>query len=911
MEQAQRLHSKRGLDWDLNDWSWDGHLFIATNTNTSSSCSDDLDTTRKRSDRDSFDEADQPPPPASLSLKLPTPTPTPSAKPPPPRPLCQVHNCVADLSLAKDYHRRHKVCEFHSKSTQALVNNLLQRFCQQCSRFHLLQEFDEGKRSCRRRLAGHNKRRRKTQPDLVVHGNSITDDHTNNVLLISLLKILSNIHFNNRSHQAADQDLVAQLLSSLANPSGMHTGKAISGLLHDSHKLLNGSIPNEIPRDGVHTVDNRGVEMQAASPQSPGSLFPIKESPPAAFSDSSAGRKKLNNFDLNDIYIDSDDGTEDLERSPITDNYASASTDYPPWARHDSQQSSPPQNSDSASGQSPSSSSGEAQSRTDRIVFKLFGKEPSEFPMVLRGQILDWLAHSPTDIESYIRPGCIILTVYLRLAEPLWEEICSDLSSCLTRLFDTSNDPFWSTGWIFVQVQNQIAFAHNGQVMLDTPLSLEDSNSSRILSVIPVAVAVGKQAQFHVRGYNLSRSATRLLCAIEGKYLDQDSSQDLGVDGHSDNEDDIENANLTCDIPNIVGRGFIEVEDHGLSSSFFPFIVAEKDVCSDIRRLESVLELKETAENKYEFDESSEARRQALNFLNEMGWLLHRIQLKSRLAHIDPNTAIFSFKRFRWLMDFSMDHDWCAVVKKLLDIWIAGSVGSGEHPSLNVALTEMGLLHRAVRRNCRSMVELLLGYVPTNCAEEFRSAVNGDQEGLLFTPDAQGPGGLTPLHVAAGRDGSEEILDALTDDPKKIGVEAWKNARDSTGASPEDYARLRGHYAYIHLVQRKMNRRPAAGQVVIDIPRECSEGDNAKKQEGAASSFEIGRVALMQSCKLCDGNRGYYGNVRTSMVYRPAMLSLVAIAAVCVCVALLFKSMPTVVCLFQPFRWESLNYGSS
>ena len=32
-------------------------------------------------------------------------------------------------------------------------------------RFHGLTEFDEGKRSCRRRLAGHNERRRKPQPD--------------------------------------------------------------------------------------------------------------------------------------------------------------------------------------------------------------------------------------------------------------------------------------------------------------------------------------------------------------------------------------------------------------------------------------------------------------------------------------------------------------------------------------------------------------------------------------------------------------------------------------------------------------------------------------------------------------------------------------------------------------------------
>uniref|UniRef100_A0ACD5UXT2 Uncharacterized protein n=1 Tax=Avena sativa TaxID=4498 RepID=A0ACD5UXT2_AVESA len=39
------------------------------------------------------------------------------------------------------------------------------RFCQQCSRFQPLKEFDETKRSCRKRLDGHNRRRRKPQPD--------------------------------------------------------------------------------------------------------------------------------------------------------------------------------------------------------------------------------------------------------------------------------------------------------------------------------------------------------------------------------------------------------------------------------------------------------------------------------------------------------------------------------------------------------------------------------------------------------------------------------------------------------------------------------------------------------------------------------------------------------------------------
>lgn len=79
-------------------------------------------------------------------------------------PRCQVEGCGVDLRDAKSYYSRHKVCGKHSKSPQVTVAGVQQRFCQQCSRFHLLPEFDQGKRSCRRRLAGHNERRRKPPP---------------------------------------------------------------------------------------------------------------------------------------------------------------------------------------------------------------------------------------------------------------------------------------------------------------------------------------------------------------------------------------------------------------------------------------------------------------------------------------------------------------------------------------------------------------------------------------------------------------------------------------------------------------------------------------------------------------------------------------------------------------------------
>ncbi|KAK9268139.1 hypothetical protein L1049_010579 [Liquidambar formosana] len=83
-------------------------------------------------------------------------------------PGCQVENCTTDMGDAKRYHKRHKVCEVHAKAPVVLVAGLHQRFCQQCSRFHVISEFDDSKRSCRRRLAGHNERRRKSSSEF--HG---------------------------------------------------------------------------------------------------------------------------------------------------------------------------------------------------------------------------------------------------------------------------------------------------------------------------------------------------------------------------------------------------------------------------------------------------------------------------------------------------------------------------------------------------------------------------------------------------------------------------------------------------------------------------------------------------------------------------------------------------------------------
>lgn len=152
----------------------------------------------------------------------------------------------------------------------------------------------------------------------------------------------------------------------------------------------------------------------------------------------------------------------------------------------------------------------------------------------------------------------------------------------------------------------------------------------------------------------------------------------------------------------------------------------------------------------------------------------------------------------------------------------------------------------------------------------------------------------------------------------QVGIEAWKSAHDSTGLTPHDYACLRGHYSYIHLVQKKLSKKLESRHVALDIAGTVLDFNNKRKQSDGhklskVASLQIEKIeigATYQHCKICE-QKVSYGIMGRSLVYQPAMLSMVAIAAVCVCVALLFKSLPEVLYVFQPFRWEQLKYGSS
>lgn len=146
----------------------------------------------------------------------------------------------------------------------------------------------------------------------------------------------------------------------------------------------------------------------------------------------------------------------------------------------------------------------------------------------------------------------------------------------------------------------------------------------------------------------------------------------------------------------------------------------------------------------------------------------------------------------------------------------------------------------------------------------------------------------------------------------------WKTARDDTGLTPEDYAQKRGHISYIQMVQDKIDRRLPKAHVSVAIPSRPSATDTITKHASHLKStdqtaFDVEKSARSiinqpLSCGQCVHQLAYRPRTNRFFSTRPAMLSLVAIAAVCVCVGLIMKSPPQVSSM-KPFLWEKITWG--
>ncbi|KAJ0744782.1 putative transcription factor SBP family [Helianthus annuus] len=149
---------------------------------------------------------------------------------------CQVEGCDLDLSSAKDYHRRHRICVDHTKSPKVVVAGMERRFCQQCSRLHDLSEFDDQKRSCRRRLSAHNARRRRPQ--------------------------LEDTKLSSTHRRGAHMGFLVDRVSISSRNSTPQSSSSFKGGLSDISSSIHGTTPRRVNHDGLEAISSSTNAME-------------------------------------------------------------------------------------------------------------------------------------------------------------------------------------------------------------------------------------------------------------------------------------------------------------------------------------------------------------------------------------------------------------------------------------------------------------------------------------------------------------------------------------------------------------------------------------------------------------------------------------------------------------------------
>ncbi|CAH8347033.1 unnamed protein product [Eruca vesicaria subsp. sativa] len=895
-------------------------------------------------------------------------------------PVCQVDNCSQDLSHGKDYHRRHKVCGVHSKATKALVGKQMQRFCQQCSRFHLLSEFDEGKRSCRRRLAGHNQRRRKTtQPEeVVVPGNRDSTSNAN-MDLMALLTALACAQGKNEvrpmgSSDVPEREQLLQILNKIsALPLSMDLVSKLNSIGSLARKNLDHSGVN--PQNDVNgaspsTMDLLAVLSTTLGSSSPDALAILSQ---GGFGAKESDKTKLPSYDHgattnlekrssssnqspsqdSDSHADTrsslslqlfTSSPEDESRPAMASSrkyYSSASSNpvedrspssspvmqefFPLQTSPETMRSKNHQNTSSArtgsclpldlfgasnrgaantnfkgfgqqsgyassgSDYSPPSLKSDAQDRTGKIVFKLLDKDPSHLPGTLRTEIYNWLSSIPSEMESYIRPGCVVLSVYLAMSPAAWEQLEQNLMQRVGAMLQDSHSSFWRNTRFILNTGRQLASHKNGKIRCSK--SWRTWNSPELISVSPVAVVAGEETSLVVRGRSLTNDGISIRCTQAGSYVEITGAacrramfEELSVNSFK-----VKNAQ-----PGFLGRCFIEVEN-GFRGDSFPLIIANASICKELNRLEEEFHPKTqdmSEEQAQTSDHCPTPREEILCFLNELGWLFQKNQISEPREQSD-----FSLSRFKFLLVCSVERDYCTLIRTLLDMLVKRNLVNDElnREALDM-LAEIQLLNRAVKRKSTNMVELLIHY-----------SVNpmplGSSKKFVFLPNITGPGGITPLHLAACTSGSDEIVDLLTNDPQEMGLSSWNSLCDATGQTPYSYAAMRNNHTYNSLVARKLaDKRNKQVSLNIEIVDQLGQSGrlSSEKNKLSSSCGTCATVALKYRRKASGSHRFFP---------TPIIHSMLAVATVCVCVCVFMHAFP-MVRLGSHFSWGGLDFGS-
>ncbi|KAA8527510.1 hypothetical protein F0562_034775 [Nyssa sinensis] len=452
---------------------------------------------------------------------------------------CQVPGCGADISGLKGYHRRHRVCLRCANASDVVLDGQSKRYCQQCGKFHILSDFDEGKRSCRRKLERHNNRRRRKPIE---------------------------------SKGAVEKEIQEGLLAEdvVCDDEAGKDSICLSSQIAERESLLeseDGQVSTLCTARGSQNIQiDSGVSFVASG----------------------------------ETQMDGEKDNSKTLSSSYCDNKSAYSSVCP----------------------------------TGRISFKLYDWNPAEFPRRLRHQIFQWLESMPVELEGYIRPGCIILTVFIAMPKFMWVKLFEDPAIYIHDFVVAPGKMLSGRGTILVYLNDMIFRVMEDETSV-TKVDMK-AQSPKLHFVHPNCFEAGKPMEFVACGSNLLLTNVRFLISFSGKYLAYDYCVPLPYgktrgDSTCGFDHQLYKIYIPHTEPDLFGPAFIEVENQSGLSNFIPILIGDKETCSEMKTMQQKFDASfcskqsqfAAANSLSDSCEVSLLRQRAVSgFLLDIAWLL-------------------------------------------------------------------------------------------------------------------------------------------------------------------------------------------------------------------------------------------------------------------------------------------------
>ncbi|PON80255.1 SBP-box transcription factor [Parasponia andersonii] len=490
---------------------------------------------------------------------------------------CQVPTCGANIKELKGYHRRHRVCLKCANAATVVINGESKRYCQQCGKFHMLSDFDEGKRSCRRKLERHNRRRRKIEPKRPTEKECLGDLQSEDVS--------GDVEAGKDCSQLSSQKVQKE---TCVESEGGHISP-----LHTPPD------PKDVQSDGfISLVDSGETQMDAG---------------------------KYNS--KHGVSLSS------------CDNRSAYSSVCP----------------------------------TGRISFKLYDWNPAEFPRRLRHQIFQWLASMPVELEGYIRPGCIILTVFVAMPSFMWKKLSEDPISYVHDFVVAPGGMLSGRGNMLVYLNNTLLHVvKGGSSVIKAKVNVR---APRLHYVHPICFEAGQPMEFVACGSNLLQPKLRFLLSLSGKYLAYDYNPEythFQTEGSTASDFDHQFYRICVPHtePNCFGPLFIEVENEAGLSNFIPVLIGDKETCSELKVIRQRLNESLFSDGPYfsstgslskSWEVSSQRKTVFSEVILDIAWLL-----KKPGSENFQQITTSQVQRINYLLNFLISIESTTILEKIL-----------------------------------------------------------------------------------------------------------------------------------------------------------------------------------------------------------------------------------------------------